>query len=175
MKAAVKLIGVGLLVAIAAHVATIAVMPSVIMNIALKRIAEVSGGVNKLNHAPMVTPDNQRIVRSSPDLAYSTCVLDLTGGPIRIFIGKGADYSSAAFYAANTDNLIAINDRNVTGDGAHILVVSPQVSGIPKPGEQIVTLPSNKGLLLVRRLSPSADAYARVDQERAKDQCARAS
>ncbi|MCA3695553.1 MAG: hypothetical protein INF09_02715, partial [Aquidulcibacter sp.] len=40
-----------------------------------------------------------------------------------------------------------------------------------KPGEVVVSLPSDKGLLLVRRLAPSAEAFKRVQGERAKDFC----
>ncbi|GBF58230.1 hypothetical protein PbB2_01902 [Candidatus Phycosocius bacilliformis] len=166
-----KPLGFGLVLAVLAHLFTIGLIPSVIMNVAMKRIGEAAGGLNRISHNDMVTPQNQRIVRSSPDLAYSTCALDLSKGPVRIFLGKGADYMSAAFYAANTDNVFTLNDRKIGPKGAHIMVVSARTPLAAKPGEVVVSLPSDKGLLLVRRLSPSAEAFTRVQGERASDYC----
>lgn len=166
-----KPLAFGSLIAVLGHLLTIGLIPSVIMNIAMTRIAEASGGINRLSHGNMVTPQNQQIVRSSPDLAYSTCALDLTKGPVRVFIGKGADYTSAAFYAGNTDNVFTLNDRKIGPEGAHIMIVSARSPLAAKPGEVVVSLPSDKGLLLVRRLAPSAEAFKRVQGERAQDYC----
>lgn len=166
-----KPLAFGVMLAVFGHLMTIGLIPSVIMNIAMTRIGEVSGGPNRLSHGMLVTPQNQQIVRSSPDLAYSTCALDLSGGPVRIFIGKGADYTSAAFYAGNTDNVFTLNDRKIGQEGARIMVVSARSPIAAQPGEVVVSLPSDKGLLLVRRLAPSAEAFKRVQAERAKDFC----
>lgn len=166
-----KALGFGFLVAIVAHVATILALPNVIMNVALKRIAATASGVNNLYQSGMVTPQNQTIVRSSPDLAYSTCAFDLSDGPVRIFIGKGQDYVSAAFYGANTDNVFTLNDRNIGPQGARILVQAKGTQAQAERGEVVVTLPSKRGLLLVRRLAPTAQAVARVMNERALDSC----
>jgi len=166
-----KPLAFGALLAVLGHLLIIGLIPSVIMNIAMKRIAEASGGNNRLVHGNMVTPQNQQIVRSSPDLAYSTCALDLTKGPVRVFIGKGSDYTSAAFYAGNTDNVFTLNDRRIGPEGAQIMVVSARSPIAAKLGEVVVSLPSERGLLLVRRLAPSADAFKRVQGERAEDYC----
>jgi uncharacterized membrane protein len=161
----------GIVVMALAHVATIIALPIGIMSIALKRIAQTAGGVNQLYHNPKVTPQNQTIVRPSPDLAYSTCALDLSEGPVRVFIGKGKDYASAAFYAENTDNVDTINDRMIGPQGVELWVASARQ---PKPTfttARVITLPSDKGLMLVRRLAPSDAAFAAVSQERAQDKC----
>jgi uncharacterized membrane protein len=171
MKRWWKVICFGILVALVAHGATTLLLPSVIMSVAIKRIAQTAGGVNKLQNMPMVTPQNQKIVRSSPDLAYSTCALDLTQGPVRIFIGKGGDYASAAFYGANTDNIFTLSDRSIGPNGARILVHAAGMPAQEQPGEVVVTLPSAHGLMLVRRLAPNPQAMARVESERAKDSC----
>jgi uncharacterized membrane protein len=172
MKNWLKPIIFGIFMAVVAHLVAIAMIPSLIMDIALKRIAETAGGVNKLYHGEMVTPQNQRIVRSSPDLAYSTCVLDLSDGPVEVFIGKGADYASAAFYGANTDNVHALNDRKIGPQGARLMIVSARTPIAARPGTEVISLPSDRGLMLIRRLAPTAAAYARVVNERAGDSCA---
>lgn len=161
----------GLFMAGVAHLATIFALPNVIMSIAMKRIAMSAGGVNVLRNMALVTPQTQTIVRPSPDLAYSTCALDVSNGPVEVFIGKGADYASAAFYGANTDNVYTLSDRKIGNEGAKIIVVSKNAPDPHLNGAQLVRLPSDKGLLLVRRLAPNAQAFARVELERARDSC----
>jgi hypothetical protein len=51
------------------------------------------------------------------------------------------------------------------------MVVSARSPIAAKLGEVVVSLPSDKGLLLVRRLAPSAEAFKRVQAERAQDYC----
>jgi hypothetical protein len=51
------------------------------------------------------------------------------------------------------------------------MVVSARSPIAAKLGEVVVSLPSERGLLLVRRLAPSADAFKRVQGERAEDYC----
>jgi uncharacterized membrane protein len=171
MKAWITPFLFGVFMMFVGHFVTIAAIPSGIMSVALNRIAEAAGGSNRLFHGSMVTPQNQTIVRSSPDLAYSTCALDLSKGPVRVYIGKGRDYASAAFYAANTDNVFTLNDNKIGPQGAYLLIVSSRSPISARPNERVISLPSEKGLLLVRRLAPSAPDFARVEQERAKDSC----
>jgi uncharacterized membrane protein len=165
-----KLLLFGVGIAALTHVVAVLALPNVIMNIAMTRIATTAGGVNKIVHNPRVTPKNQAIVRSSPDLAYSLCVLDLSKGPVRINLGKSADYVSAAFYGANTDNVFTLKDDRFGPEGARI-IVAVKGGAVPQTGEVLVELPSEKGLLLVRRLAPNAETFARIDAERAGDRC----
>jgi uncharacterized membrane protein len=165
-----KLLLFGAAVAALTHVIAIMALPNVIMNIAMTRIATTAGGVNKIVHNPRVTPKNQAIVRSSPDLAYSLCVLDLSKGPVRINLGKSADYVSAAFYGANTDNVFTLKDNRFGPEGAR-LIVAVEGAAVQQTGAVLVELPSEKGLLLVRRLAPNPEMFAHVDAERAGDTC----
>jgi uncharacterized membrane protein len=167
-----KLVGFGIAVAVLAHVGTVLVVPNAIMSIAMTRIGETAGGTNKLYHTPKVTPQNQTIVRPSPDLAYSICALDLSKGPVRAFIGKGSDYASAAIYGANTDNVFTLNDRQIGTEGARLLIVGTGAGDGTAAGETLVRVHGTRALLLVRRLAPSDDAFARVQRERAGDTCA---
>jgi uncharacterized membrane protein len=174
MRAWLRPLGFGLIVAALAHVGTILAMPNVIMSIAIKRIGETAGGMNTLFHAPKVSPQNQRIVRPSPDLAYSSCALDLSGGPVRIVMGKGSYYASVAIYDANTDNAFSLNDRRMGPDGARLLIAHKGQKATPAHNETLVTLSGTRGLALIRRLAPGEAAFDRADAERRADRCARA-
>lgn len=155
------------------HLLAIGLVPRVIMGVAMDRVAGQAGGWNKLFHAPMVTADSQQIVRSSPDLAYSTCALDLTDGPVRFVFNRdeGSAYSSVAIYGANTDAVFVRNDREMSGEGLRLLIVGPRSPVAARPGEITVSVPSSKALVLVRRLAPDPDAFARADSKRRADSC----
>lgn len=174
MRRWLKLLGFAAVIGIVAHVVTILALPNLIMGIAIKRIATSAGGANKILHNPRVTPQNQVIVRSSPDLAYSLCVLDLSDGPVRVVLGPSQDYVSAAFYSANTDNVFTLKAAQFGATGPTLLVARDGDSVAQTQGQSVVRLPSSKGLLLVRRLAPDAQAFARVDGERRQDVCERA-
>jgi uncharacterized membrane protein len=161
----------GLGVACVTHLLVIGAVPSVIMSIALSRMADQAGGWNQFYHAPRVTPQTQRVVRSSPDLAYSTCALDLSKGPVRAFVGKGDGYTSVALYSANTDNVFSLNDLAMGAGGASLLIVSARSPIAAAPGEVMVNVPSNKALLLVRRLVPDQQGFAAADRVRQGDRC----
>lgn len=168
MKWIIRLLIV-LIVALAAHAATIAAAPYVIMDVAMKRIAGANG-VNAWRHAPRTDYRARTVVRPSPDLAYSSCVYDLTDGPVRVYVGAGADYWSLSLYAADSDNFFVVNDR-AAPNGVDIMIVR-QGQAAPD-GAQAVVSPSSRGIALVRRLAPSAEAFAAADAARQGDICAR--
>jgi uncharacterized membrane protein len=171
MKRWWKLFGFAVVIGIVAHLVMVLALPNLIMGIAIKRIAANAGGVNKILHNPRVTPQNQAIVRSSPDLAYSLCVLDLSDGPVRIVLGPSQNYVSAAFYSANTDNVFTLKAAQFGAMGPTLMVAREGDNVAQTQGQSVVRLPSSKGLLLVRRLAPDAQAFARVDTERRQDVC----
>lgn len=152
------------------HVATVLVMPRAIMAIAFDRIEKEAGGTNRLIHQQAITVTNQRIVRSSPDLAYSVCVIDLSGGPVRVRLSKGSDYMSAAFYAADTSNFATFNDRAFEGAAFETLVL-PLGSDSGQVAGKAIQAPSSRILLLVRRLAPDPARFKVADAGRAGDIC----
>jgi uncharacterized membrane protein len=171
MKRGVLLLAAGLAAFAVAHLVAIGLVPRVIMGVAMERIAGQAGGWNKLSHAPRVTAANQRIVRSSPDLAYSTCALDLAQGPVRLVVNPSGAYASVAVYGANTDTVFVLNDQAMNAAPARLLIVGPRSPVAARPGETTVSLPSPRGLVLIRRLAPTDADYATVDAARQGDRC----
>jgi uncharacterized membrane protein len=168
----IKLAMFAVAVAVLSHLAVIGLVPRVIMSIAMDRIAQSAGGWNTFHHAPRVTATSQQIVRSSPDLAYSTCAVDLAAGPVRVHVHPGGRYASVAVYAGNTDVVTQTNDLRFGSDGVRLLLVGARSPVAAQPGEQTVSLPSSRGLVLVRRLAPTAEAFELVDAARRSDSCA---
>lgn len=162
----------GIAVAAATHIATVTVIPGAIMRVAVGRIAQRAGEANRLYQAPRPTPANQQVVRTSPDLAYATCALDLATGPVRVTVGGASSYASVAVYDGTTDNVFTLNDRQWPSDGITLVVARTGASVTVAPGERLVRLAGTRGVVLIRRLAPGDSAFARAERERAGDACA---
>lgn len=157
-----------LIVAAIVHFAAIIAVPRVLMHVAMQRFGE--GGTNVWHLAERITVSTQKIVRSSPDFAYSACVYDLSNGPVVISAAPWGEYWSLSLYGENTDNFFVIDDREAHY-GAEITLVK---RGTPHPegASMVVESPSTHGIALMRRLAPTASTYAAAAQVAAEDVCA---
>jgi uncharacterized membrane protein len=155
-------------IAAIAHVAVVIAAPYVLMRTAMDRITR-DVGVNVWRHAPRVTEKSRRIVRPSPDLAYSSCVYDLSVGPIRVTAAAWSDYMSVSAFAANSDNFFVINDRQAPKGVDFVLIRE----GDPKPegAAMTVTSPTATGIILQRRIAPTEARFAEADAARKGDIC----
>lgn len=164
------LIATFLAAALVGHLLTITVAPRVIMAIAMARLSHGGAVINAWRFAPPVDADARQIVRPSPDLAYASCVYDLGKGPVMVAAEPAADhgYGSISVYAANTDN-IAVFDTIAQAEGIRFVLALP---GQATPlNEAVVRVPSQRGIVLDRRLAPDAAAFAAADAARRKDVC----
>lgn len=148
----------------------VSLAPSLIMSAAMKRVTGQTQA-NGWSFAPRTTEASRQIVRPSPDLAYATCRFDLRGGPIEVkaAASPAGDYFSISFYAANTDNFAAFNDRNSPSGVDVVLALPGQAT---PPGRKVVISPSAQGLVLDRRLAPDEARFARIDEVRRANSCA---
>lgn len=173
MKRLVTFIVATFLLAAVVHVVSVWAYPRVVMSVVMKKIGGHSPA-NAFAHMPLPTDTARGVVRPSPDLAYSICIVDLTNGPIHIQVPLTAPYTSVALYSTRTDNYYVRNDRDTGGKDLDLIVVAP---GAPRlanapAGVEIVEAPTAKGLVLVRRVAESAAAYTTIDPIRAKSICA---
>ena len=162
-----------LVVALVVHLVVIAAAPPVIMSVAARRIEDKAGGTNVWLHAERVTPQTQEVVRSSPDLAYSACVWDLSDGPVRISAPAWDDYFSLSLYDNRTNNFLVANDRGKSGAGADLLLATrDQAADLTSTdGLRIIAAPSPTGIALLRYLAPTSSAFARADALRRSAVC----
>ncbi len=157
-----------LVIAIAVHFAAIYAVPRVFMNIAIERIGAVSG-VNAWRLSDRVTATSRWVVRPSPDFAYSTCVFDLSQGPVVITATPWDSYWSLSLYAANSDNFFVIDDREAH-HGAEITVVR-RGRAHPEGASMVVESPSERGIALIRRLAPTPNTYNAAKNVAVEDVC----
>lgn len=153
----------------AGHLAVVTVWPWRAMSTAMDRISQDSAAVNQWRHGQRATGKSRRIVRPSPDLANSSCVYDLSDGPVRIRVAPGDGYMSVSLYAANSDNYFVVNDRNAP-EGVDMILYR---RGQPRPAGAalVVESPSRRGIVLQRRLAPTRAMFEAAAVARAGDVC----
>ncbi len=176
-RLALALVALAVAAGVAAHVLTLRAIPHRAMSLVFERVGATAGGVNAWLHPPRVTPASRNVVRPSPDLIYSICVYDLSGGPVDVSMSPSANYHSLSLYDARTDNFFVVNDRALGGQPAQVRIVSQAqaraLGGGFDPAQTAVSA-TTKGVALIRRLATSDTEFADAEAARPGDVCAHA-
>jgi uncharacterized membrane protein len=162
-------ISVGGLVALGAYQATLLATPYALMQAALMKVGK-QGPANQFAFAPMTTADNQSIVRPSPDLSYSTCVFDVSKGPVLVDVQPvPGHYWSVSIFDARTDVAAVRSDRDTKGKAVRLALVK---AGQTAPaGYEPVRVGYDRGLVLIRILVAPASTFPTINAIRRKSSC----
>lgn len=171
MNRKLKLLGLFIGAAVVGHVGLVMAVPHGLMKVAMNRMSGDGSRINQFSFGPRTTKDSRGVVRPSPDLAYSSCVYDLSKGPLLVSAAPSPNqgYVSLSVFAANTDNIAALDTTQYPQGIRFVLKRKGQAAPV---GVQVVESPSDKGIILDRRLAPSAELFAEVDKARRADSCA---
>ena len=150
----------------ATHAVTLAQAPDFIMARAMATLADRGVALHAFTATPRVTPQTQQVVRSSPDLTYALCRFDLgePGTSLAVRMGASPNYQSLAFFDAQTDNFAALRG---TGREVSVRLLPPGSA----PEEGAVVSPTERGVILIRRLAPDAQRFAAAAEAGKADQC----
>lgn len=159
-------LAVMLVTAVSAHALTLHFAPAVIMDRAMTALAARGVALHAFTTPKRVTPQSQTVVRSSPDLYYALCRYDLADPAARLNVTMGdwPDYQSLAFFDARTDNFATLR-----GQGREIAVRLLPPGSAPQEGA--IVSPSAKGVILIRRLAPTAERFAAAAEAGKADAC----
>jgi uncharacterized membrane protein len=146
----------------AVHFIALNALPGYIMSTARDRLA--AGGIetHTWNMSPRVTPQTQTIVRPSPDLAYSLCLIDVSAGPVELAVPTWPEYGSLSIFDAYTDNVYAgsLDARLPDAPGTRRIIVALAGQAVEaEDGVDVVTVKKPEALALIRRLAPSQGLY----------------
>lgn len=157
--------------AVVGHVGLVLAVPGRLMDKVMDRASQDGAMINQFEFGARTTKDSRRVVRPSPDLAYSTCVYDLSKGPVQIAAAPmpNGGYVSISVFDANTDN-IAVFDTSQQPQGISF-VLARKGQQVPA-GAKVVISPSDRGMVLDRRLAANDAQFAAADQARRADRCA---
>lgn len=148
----------------------VAMTPRALMHLAMGRL-EQNAPINAISHAPLMTAEQRTIVRPSPDIAYSACLLDLADGPVMISVEPiDAPYWSLSVFGSDTNVAFIRNDREANGQPVRI-ALAREGQAVPDDIE-VVRVPSDRGLALLRILVPERGSFEAIDAERRNMRCA---
>lgn len=159
-------IAVLLVFAAAAHIAVLYLAPGVIMAQAMALLEARGVELRRFSVPERVTPQTQRVVRSSPDVFYALCRYDLAnpGQQLSLRMGAWPDYQSLSLFSAQTDNFATFRG---TGKAVGVRLLPPG----SKPEEGAVVSPTTKGVILIRRLAPDPARFAAALEANKGDAC----
>ena len=152
------------------HVATIYAAPWAIMQKAMEKLGQGSPP-NQFHFGGRTNSHARAVVRPSPDLAYASCVYDLSGGPVAVSAAPtpGGGYVSLSVFDGRTDNIAVFDSLTHPAGIAFVLAMPGQA--VPA-GAEVVRSRSARGIVLDRRQAPTAEAFAVADAARRADRCA---
>ena len=145
-----------------AHLLVVNALPGKIMSKVRGRIAEAGLPVHHWHMNGRVSPENQTVVRPSPDLAYAICLIDLSNGPVELNVPAWDEYGSLSVFSARTDNVYAGSlDARVPGTpDVRRLIVALDKQDVSAAGDaETVRVKQPEVLALIRRLAPTQEAY----------------
>lgn len=135
------------------HLFVLTSLPSFIMGKAHQTFEAEGIPENMFVATPRQTPQTQRIVRPSPDLAYAICRFDTTYGPVFINAPTWDGYGSLSIFNSKTDNVFVAD----LGPGS-----SFQGIEVRRPAEnnrEGALKLDGRGIALIRRLAPTQAEY----------------
>ncbi len=158
-------------VALVAHLAGLLGVPRAIFTSVVGR-PFAGAGVNALGHRELPKP-GMGAWGPSPDLLYSKCVYDVSAAPVRITTPVPDGYWSMSVYAANTDLVAVVNDRELPERGLDA-VLALEGQAVPA-GVRVIRVPMARGAALFRSLVRDAADEPALDALRRRGRCATAS
>lgn len=135
------------------HLFVLTSLPSFIMGKAHQTFEAEGIPENVFVATPRQTPQTQRIVRPSPDLAYAICRFDTTSGPVFINAPTWDGYGSLSIFNSKTDNVF-VADLGPESDFQGIEIRRPAENN----REGALKL-DGRGIALIRRLAPTQAEY----------------
>lgn len=144
------------------YVVTLHALPGRVMEKATEVLGETAVG-RGFYLSSRITPESQRVVRSSPDLAYSICILDLTQGSWELSAEPWDSYASLSVFAANTDNVATLSMGPDSLGSQRIVIGSGDEADLKLEGPNAIAL--------IRRLAPTEELYAEAARAAQSDVC----
>jgi uncharacterized membrane protein len=153
--------------ALASHAAGLVLVPRAIFTSVVGKPFE-GRGTNQLGHRELPKP-GMGAWGPSPDLLYSKCVYDVSAGPVRVTTPVPESYWSMSVYAANTDIVAVVNDRELP---EHRLDAVFALRGQATPaGVRVIEVPSARGVAFFRSLVSDPAQEAPLDALRREGSC----
>lgn len=163
--------------ALLTHWATLQYTPSVIMDRTLSTLENRGISQHAFTTPQRISPSTQAVVRTSPDLFYSLCRYDLSAGEhsLTVTMNEWPAYQSLSFFDDKTDNFATFRGKGekrvVKLFPRDPLAERVEKGRAPPEGETWQSTPSERGVVLIRRLAPTAELFEAAVEAAKEDSC----
>lgn len=171
MRGILRLLPPTLLVAALVHLATVWAAPKLVMHLVMDGAAS-HAGLNHPQHAPKTSAATRFVPLPSPDLLYSTCVIDVSHGAVDVSVTPGDTYLSLSVFDSDTNNVFVASDRTSGGKPIRLRILPPQGDAPVPDGVMGVHVPGTRALLLLRALASTPELAAKSEAARQTLSCA---
>ncbi|MEP3891971.1 MAG: DUF1254 domain-containing protein [Hellea sp.] len=131
------------------------------------RIVKGAGGWNACYHNRVYGPRTAAARRANPDSIISSMAYDVSNGPVRVSGFTWPKYWSLSLYQQNSSNYFVTNDSQLEQSEFNF-VIAKEGDKQSVSGGTIVTSPTDKGIMLIRRFaSREADMPAIIENQNA--------
>lgn len=130
-----------------------------------------AGGVNKMFHPALANARVREVVRPSPDMLYSVCIIDVSDGPVKVRTLANKPYTSITVFASNSDNIFAINDLQEVNGELEVVIARSGSRG--NNGDKVANLPTSRGIALIRYVFTDEVHMKEIDKNRKQAECRR--
>ncbi len=152
------------------HFLVVYFAPIIVTFFAMNKMSETMPE-NAYIHNPIAYAGKDKIVRTSPDILYSTSIYNVLENPVRysFSIPKDGVYASLSLYdGKNSDNIYSINDRIAKKKFPGAKEISVVIKKIgakyqTKENEEVVEVANAKGILLCRTVIKNRYNKAETD------------
>jgi uncharacterized membrane protein len=147
---------VTILLAALFHIAGVWYLPRFITRVIVNRARQAADitGANQIFYSHVHSAGEDAIVLDNPDSMFSFAAYDVSEKPVRMkcVVPETNNYWSVSFYASNTDNFYVVNDMTAKAKQFDLVLVKPDSKYRKIGDEEVITAPSNKGVILVRMI-----------------------
>lgn len=155
MKKGLLYLGILSLLSVACYFITIYTLPNVIYSVVQSKSQKQGRIENQLYYTDLLDDKSRTVVMPNPDFLYVATFYNLADGDIQL-TGTMPDssYWSLAFYESNTVNYYIKNDMEFGTSNLNITLTKDKSK--PKPGDETIESPADKGFMLIRILVTDA-------------------
>ena len=137
-------------------------IPTAIMNVTINK--KFNFPSNQWVFQPPITDNSTDVVRPAPDDIYSLLVYDVSQYPLHI-TSMTTQYWTISGFAMNTDNFFNLTSSQTKANPVEIVFVSKGMKYSDPTGKaQVVTVPSDKGILMITMVLPNQAALQGILQ-----------
>lgn len=149
-------------VAVVVNLIVATIIPTSIMNVTINK--KFNYPSNQWVFQPPITDKSTDVVRPAPDDIYSLCVYDVSQHPLRV-TSMTSEYWTISAFAMNTDNFFNLTSSQTKTNPVEVVFVSSGMKYQDPTGKaQVVTVPSDKGILMITMVIPNQDALPGILQ-----------